>query len=368
MIKEIVSSLGDIIYLFIIAAAFIISCLLTPIMRRMAICIGAVDRPDGKRKLQSEPVPYFGGVAIVFGFIIASAAILFMPCGVPKTYPIILIGTVLITLLGVIDDIADMRSYVKFLGQIIIALFTVSCGGAVEYISLFGRYIDLGVLSFPITVIWIVLVINSVNMIDGLDGLACGISSFSLMALLVSALIMGDPISAVLAGAMCGAALGFLPYNITPATIFMGDAGAMALGYVMACISVFGLLKGQAFFSIIVPALILALPVTDAVELFFERISRGRNPFSADRAHIHHCLIDMGLSPRGAVHVLYALSSTFSISAIIYIKYKLFAIILAASTFLIMILIKLLPRSCDVSKIREFLTGLGKKKTHDKEN
>lgn len=367
MIKDMVLSLGDFIYLFIIAAAFVISCLLTPVMRRMALCIGAVDKPDGKRKLQSEPVPYFGGIAIVFGFIVSSAAILIMPCGVPKTYPIILIGTVLITVLGVIDDIADMRSYVKFFGQIAVASFTVLCGGAVEHISIFGKYIDLGVFSVPITVIWIVLVINSVNMIDGLDGLACGVSSFSLMALLVSALIMGDPISAVLAGAMCGAALGFLPYNIAPATIFMGDAGAMALGYVMACISVFGLLKGQTFFSIIVPSLILALPVTDAVELFFERISRGRNPFSADRAHIHHCLVDMGLSPRGAVHVLYALSSAFSISAILYIKYKLLAIILAVITFFIMLVIKLLPRSCDVSHIRERISRIWIKKTKNED-
>lgn len=336
--------IGDFIYVAIIVSAFAASCLLTPVMRRFAVSVGAVDRPDGKRKLQSAPVPYFGGAAIVLAFLLAASLGMAYFGMMPKNYLVIAVGTLLIAVLGLVDDLVDMKAYVKFSGQILIALGTALAGGAVEYITLFGKYISLGVFSVPVTVFWIVLVVNAVNMIDGLDGLACGISSFSLMALLVSALVNGDTLSAVVCAALCGASLGFLPYNLAPASIFMGDTGAMALGYVMASVSVFGFFKGQAFFSIIAPALILAVPVTDAMRLFFVRIFNGRNPFSSDRLHIHHKLIDMGFSPRGAVMVLYVMSALFSIAAIIYIRSRLAAAIIAGVTFLLMLLVRFVPK------------------------
>ena len=245
---------------------------------------------------------------------------------------------------GVIDDLFDMKSFVKFFIQVAVALATVLLGGAIEYVYIFGHYIRFGVFSVPLTVLWIVLVINSLNMMDGLDGLACGISSFALMALFISALVNGDVVSAVICSALCGAALGFLPYNLTPASIFMGDAGAMSLGYVMATVSVLGFFKGQAFLSVIIPAIVLALPVTDAVRLFFVRISKGRNPFSSDRLHIHHILVDMGFSPRTAVLILYLLSSLFSIAAIIYIKSHVIAIVIIAVALAALISIRFIPK------------------------
>ena len=335
--------MGNFVYLVIIVAAFSVSCVLTPLMRRYAIKLGIVDKPDGKRKLQKKPVAYLGGIAIAVSFLAVCLAVGFFTDFYDARYMVILAGSVLILALGFLDDLFDLNPFVKFFGQIAVATLTAVVGGAVEYITVFDIYIEFGALSVPITVLWIVLVTNAVNLIDGLDGLACGVSVFSLMALFLSALIIGDDMCAVLACALCGAALGFLPYNLYPASIFMGDAGALFLGYVMSCISVFGFFKGQAFFSIIVPALILALPVTDAVALFFTRLSKGRSPFSADRLHIHHKLLDMGLTQRQAVHVLYALSSLFSISAMVYIKYKLLAFGIAAVTFVIMALIKFLP-------------------------
>ena len=337
-------SVGDFIYAAFAAAAFAVSCLLTPLMRRLAIRVGAFDRPDGKRKLQKKPVPYFGGIAIVLAFLIVSVVGMAYFGVMPQNYLIIAVGTALIAILGLIDDIFNLKAYIKFMGQILIALGTTLAGGAVEYVTMFGKYIPLGDFSVLLTVLWIVLVVNAVNMIDGLDGLACGISAFSLMALFVSALVNGDTTSAVICAVLCGAALGFLPYNLTPASIFMGDTGAMALGYVMACVSVFGFFKGQAFLSVIAPALILAVPVTDAMSLFFYRIFKGRNPFSSDRMHIHHRLVDMGMSPRGAVMTLYIISAAFSISAIVYIRSHLAALIIAIAAFALMAAIRFFPR------------------------
>ena len=337
-------SVKDFIYIAIIFAAFALSCALTPLMRRFATRVGIVDRPDGKRKLQRDPVPYLGGVAIVVAFLVAATATLVALGEVTKLFAVTVIGTILMCALGLVDDIIDMKPYLKFGGQVLIATLTVVFGGAIEYITLFGKYIPLGVLSAPLTVLWIVLVVNAVNMIDGLDGLACGISAFSLMAMFVSSLVNGNIVSAVVCCALCGAALGFLPYNLTPASIFMGDSGAMSLGYVMATVSVFGLAKGPALISVVIPALVLAVPVTDAVRLFFERLFKRRNPFSSDRSHIHHKLIDMGMTPRGAVLTLYLISSAFAVSAVLYIKYRLAAFIIAGVAFSLMLCLRFMPK------------------------
>jgi len=336
--------LKDFMYVAVILIGAFLSYAIIPPLRRCAVKIGAVDKPDGKRKLQREPVPYFGGVAIVASFIVVATATLAILGEISDKYAIIAVGTVLMMITGVVDDVCDMKSYIKFFVQVAVALATVLLGGAIEYVYIFGVYVRFGVLSVPLTVLWIVLVVNSVNMMDGLDGLAGGISSFALMALFVTALVNGDVVSAVICSALCGATLGFLPHNITPASIFMGDAGSMSLGYVMAAVSVFGFFKGQAFLSIIIPAIILALPVTDAVRLFFVRISKGRNPFSSDRLHIHHILVDMGFSQRTAVLILYIISSMFSVAAIVCLKSNLAAAVIIAVALLILVFIRFLPK------------------------
>ncbi|MBR6050172.1 MAG: undecaprenyl/decaprenyl-phosphate alpha-N-acetylglucosaminyl 1-phosphate transferase [Clostridia bacterium] len=336
-------SYNDFIYIAILLASFLLSFGLTPTMRRFATRVGVVDKPDGKRKFQKAPVAYLGGVAIVLSFLVVSTCVLTFFGAVTKTFAVIVIGTIAMAALGLVDDVVDMKSYVKFGGQVLIATLTVVFGGSIEYVEFFGKYISFGVLSAPLTVIWIVLVVNAVNMIDGLDGLACGISAFSLMAMFVSSLAKGDITSAVVCCALCGASLGFLPYNITPASIFMGDSGAMALGYVMAAVSVFGFAKGPALISLVIPALVLAVPVSDAVRLFFERIFKGRSPFSSDRLHIHHKLVDMGMTPRQAVLTLYVVSSVFGISAVLYIRYKTAAVIIALLAFAALLVLRFAP-------------------------
>ncbi|MBQ0124771.1 MAG: undecaprenyl/decaprenyl-phosphate alpha-N-acetylglucosaminyl 1-phosphate transferase [Clostridiales bacterium] len=361
MFENISFTKSDFIYVAVIAASFLVACLLTPLMRKLATKYGIVDSPDGKRKFQKEPVPYMGGLAILAAFIAGSSVLWFASDGVSRTYIVIFVGVILTAALGLIDDIIDMKPPVKFAGQVLIALGTVIAGGAMEYIEIFGHYVKFGIFSYPISVLWIVLVVNAVNMLDGLDGLACGTCALSLMTLFVSALVMNDGVSALICAALCGAALGFLPYNLTPASIFMGDSGAMALGYVMASVSLFGFFKGPAFFSIIVPALALALPVADAVELFFARLLKGRNPFSSDRLHIHHKLVDMGLSPRAAVLVLYVITSAFSISAIVYIKYKLVAVIIAGAALAILIALRFIPIQADRKTVQAEAAGEDKK-------
>lgn len=359
-------SYNDLIYIAILLASFLLSLGLTPTMRRFATRVGIVDRPDGNRKLQKAPVAYLGGVAIILSFLVVSTGVLTFFGAVTKTFAVIVVGTILMTALGLVDDIVDMRSYVKFGGQIIIATLTVVFGGSIEYVELFGRYISFGVLSAPLTVFWIVLVVNAVNMIDGLDGLACGISAFSLMAMFVSSLAKGDITSAVVCCALCGASLGFLPYNITPASIFMGDSGAMALGYVMAAVSVFGFAKGPALISLVIPALVLAVPVSDAVRLFFERILKGRSPFSSDRLHIHHKLIDMGLTSRQAVLTLYIISSVFGVSAVLYIKYKIVAVVIALVAFAALLALRFAP---SLPKIKSRVRSIsGRAHDAEKEN
>lgn len=338
-----IPSARDFIYIAILASAFLVSFALTPTMRRFATRVGIVDKPDGRRKLQKAPVAYLGGVAIVLSFLVVSTAALTFFGAVTKTFAVIVIGTVAMLALGLVDDVFDMKSYVKFAFQVLIATLTVVFGGSIEYITVFGKVLNFGVLSAPLTVLWIVLVVNAVNMIDGLDGLACGISAFSLMAMFVSALVNGDVTSAVVCCALCGASLGFLPYNLTPASIFMGDSGAMSLGYVMAAVSVFGFAKGPALISVVIPALVLAVPVSDAVRLFFERIIKGKNPFSSDRLHIHHKLIDMGMTPRQAVLTLYLISSVFGVSAVLYIRYKIASAIVALLAFAVLLVLRFVP-------------------------
>ena len=202
------------------------------------------------------------------------------------------------------------------------AVIAVASGNLIEVISnpnIFSAdpYWELGWLAYPVTVIWIVAVTNAVNLIDGLDGLACGVSTISSMTMLVIALAMAEPQVAVLMAALAGACLGFLPYNMNPAKIFMGDTGSTFLGYVLGVVSIQGLFKYYMLISFVVPFLMLGLPIFDTCFAFVRRIAHGQSPMHADRSHIHHRLIDMGLSQKQAVAVLYVISAILGLSAVV---------------------------------------------------
>ena len=298
--------------------ALVVSFLLTPVVRALAYKVGAIDVPKDARRMHSVPIPRLGGLAIFFGFLLS--VLLFIP--LDRDMRSILLGTVLIVVLGVIDDIMDLPALLKFVVQIAAALIPALNGVTIRVFSnpnIFSShpYWRLGGLSIPLTVLWIVGVTNAVNLIDGLDGLAAGVSTISASTMLVIALLGDEADVALVLGALVGACLGFLPYNLHPASMFMGDTGATFLGYVLAVMSIQGLFKYYAVISFVVPFLILGLPIFDTAFAFFRRLSHGQSPMRADRGHIHHRLIDMGLDQKQAVATLYVIAGILGLSAVV---------------------------------------------------
>ncbi len=318
-----------------------VSFLLTPSARCLATRCGCLDYPDKKRKLHATPIPYFGGLSIFTGFAATCFLyVLLLTGAVPRELIVILIGAAAICLVGLWDDFRPIPPLVKLLCQILVSAWTAWFGFTIDHITLFGHEISFGILSEPITVLWLVAMSNAVNLIDGLDGLACGVTIMESFALFVTAVIMGEPVFAIVSAALCGACLGFLPFNFAKASIFMGDAGALMIGYVMGCISVAGLFKAQALFSIIVPAMIFALPVLETVTSFFRRIFRGKNPFSADHKHLHYVLIENGFTPTGSVIVLMSATALFCIASVLYIRFKPLSLILFLLTVLVLCVLR----------------------------
>jgi len=301
-----------------LGSALVISFIATPVARAFAQKVGAVDVPAEARRVHDHPIPRLGGLAIFFGFILG--VVLFAQLDTQTRG--ILLGAVVIVIIGAVDDVTPLPAVLKLVVQIAAALIAVAFGVRIQIFSnpfflSSSEYVDLGVFSIPITVLWIVGITNSVNLIDGLDGLAVGVSAIASMAMLVISLVLGQVNSAIILAALFGACVGFMPYNMNPARIFMGDTGALLLGYVLACVSITGLLKFYAIISFAVPLLALGLPIFDTLFAIVRRLLHGQNPMSPDRGHFHHRLIDMGLSQKQAVAVLYAISAVLGLAAVL---------------------------------------------------
>ena len=311
--KELLLSVGG-----ALLCAFAVSFLMCPLVKSFAYKIGAIDVPKDNRRMHKKPVPRLGGLAIFLGFIVSM--LLFVK--VDHQLQGILLGASIIVVLGVVDDMSPLRAYFKFCVQIFAALVAVFHGVVIQTLSnpnVFAEspYWDLGWLSIPITVLWIVGITNAVNLIDGLDGLACGVSTISAISMLVIALLVSESDVALVMAALVGACLGFMPYNKNPAKMFMGDTGSTFLGYILATISIQGLFKYYAIVSFAVPFLILGLPMFDTLFAIIRRLAHGQNPMAPDRGHIHHRLIDMGLNQKQAVAILYAISATLGLAAVV---------------------------------------------------
>ena len=311
-----VSVLGAVAAALLVAA--IVAFIATPVVRSLAYKIGAVDVPKDNRRMHNHPIPRMGGLAIFFGFILS--ALIFVPLSTPVRG--MLLGGVIIVILGIFDDIYALPALPKFFVQIAAALVAVLMGNQIDILSnpnIFSSepYWVLGIWSIPISVLWIVGITNAVNLIDGLDGLACGVSTISSMTMLVIALTVAEPDTALLMAALAGACIGFLPYNLNPAKIFMGDTGSTFLGFILATVSIDGLFKSYAIISFAVPFLMLGLPIFDTCFAIFRRVSHGQSPMAPDRGHIHHRLIDMGFSQKQAVAVLYIISAILGLSAVV---------------------------------------------------
>lgn len=300
------------------AAAVILSYVATPGVKYFAHKVGAIDVPKDERRVHKKPIPRLGGLAIFLGFIFS--VLIFVD--IDEQIQGILLGTIVIVIVGVIDDIVSLKAWQKFLAQIFAALIAVYYGVVVEIISnpnIFSDidFIDLGVFSIPITVLWIVAITNSVNLIDGLDGLAVGVSTIASFTMLIIAIMVAEWNVAVILAALAGACIGFMPYNMNPAKIFMGDTGALLLGYLLSTLSVVALFKVYAIISFVVPVLALAMPIFDTTFAFLRRISKGKNPMAPDRGHLHHRLLDMGLNQKQAVFIIYVISGLMGLLALV---------------------------------------------------
>ena len=298
--------------------AVTVSFMMTPVVRTFAYKVGAIDVPRDGRRMHKKPVPRLGGLAIFIGFMVST--LLFVP--ITPEMRSILLGAVVIVILGVIDDSLALPALFKFVVQIGAALIPALNGVSIYAFSnpnVFSEnlYWVLGRLSLPFTVLWIVAITNSVNLIDGLDGLANGVSTISATTMLVIALLLDETEVSIVLAALVGACVGFMPYNLNPAKMFMGDTGATFLGYILATMSIQGLFKYYAVISFVVPFLILGLPIFDTSFAFIRRLAHGQNPMQADRGHIHHRLIDMGLNQKQAVATLYVISAILGLSAVV---------------------------------------------------
>ncbi|PLX86896.1 MAG: hypothetical protein C0614_03420 [Desulfuromonas sp.] len=296
--------------------ALFAALIMVPFLRQWAIDQGTVDLPDA-RKVHSIPMPRLGGIAIFLAFLFS--CVIFLP--IDDRIRGMLAGTLVIFATGVVDDLHGLNSRGKFAGQIGACLITILVGKI--YLTELGDLFGFGPLHLPVwaavpfTVFAVVGVINAINLIDGLDGLAGGVSSIALVAFFLIAWLEGDPEAMVLSAAMAGAIFGFLKDNFYPARIFMGDTGAMVVGYVLAFLAVFMTQRPTAAISPMVPVVVLGLPLLDTVWVMMRRLLRGGSPFTADRTHVHHKFLDLGFDHRPTVIIIYGISLFWAVCALL---------------------------------------------------
>ena len=285
-----------------------------PDVKTFGLRFGIVDKPNA-RKIHKDPVVRVGGVSIFAGTIIA--LLMVWRLGGFAAIPIeqqgglwgLVLGSVLFFCIGFADDLLNLSPSSRLFMQIVVATISWSMGVKIDFLSVpFHSLIQIEWLSLPITVIWLVGMANAINWIDGVDGLAAGVSGIAAVVMLIVTLFMDQPAAAIVAAALAGSALGFLRYNFNPAQIFMGDGGAYFMGFTLAGVGVIGLVKTTAITAVLLPYLILAVPILDMSAVILSRISKGKSPFVADKSHLHHWLLNAGISQRLTVLFIYALT------------------------------------------------------------
>ncbi len=344
---------------FAFLISFVLSLATTPLAKRVAYLIGAVDIPRDNRRMHTRPIPRCGGLAIIFGFMVA------VLCFGPPTRGLsaTMIGAGIIAVMGIVDDCKTLDAKLKFAIQIIAALILVYGGDfKIDAMTNPNVFSNNPYIVFPwwlsgiITVVWVVFITNADNFIDGLDGLAAGVSAIMSVSLVFIAIRTGEYSVAVLGTALLGSCLGFLPFNFNPARIFMGDTGSTFLGFILASLSIQGVFKSYAVISFAVPLLILGLPLFDAMFAMLRRILKGQNPMTADRGHLHHRLIDIGFSTKRSVFILYAISGVLGLTAVMLAEWGAFV----ALGILLVVLIAILMQTT--------LFARHKKKQNDTDN
>lgn len=294
------------------AVSLIVAILITPLVIKLAIKIGATDQPSN-RKVHVRIMPRLGGLAIFIGVIAG-----YFTAGLYEAKITgIIVGSLIIIILGILDDAFELTAKVKIVGQSLAATAVIGSGLSIEVLNIpFIGIFDLGIFSYPITLFWILAITNAINLIDGLDGLSAGISSIVFASIFFLAFTGDKFLIMALSLILLGSTLGFLFHNFYPAKIFMGDTGSMFLGYSIAILSLLGLFKSVTLFSFVVPIMILGVPIFDTSFAIIRRLI-NRKPISApDKSHLHHRLLALGFSHRNTVLVIYGFGLIFSIAAI----------------------------------------------------
>lgn len=297
--------------------AFVVAAAVTPAAIKIAPKIGAMDIPKDERRMHKKPMPRFGGIAIYLGIMVALAVFALKDKGITS----VMTGCTLIYMLGLIDDLKDLKPLVKLCGQIVCATVVYIMGVRIEFITNYfgpGNMAFGDVACFIITVLWLIAITNAVNLIDGLDGLAAGIAAISALCIGYVAYIHGQYVPTLAMMAIAGAALGFLPYNFNPAKIFMGDSGSELLGFSIAAVSILGTVKSATIVVVIIPALVLGLPIFDTVMAILRRLAKHQSIGTADKDHLHHRIMKAGFGQKRAVMILYCISGIMGIVAVLY--------------------------------------------------
>ena len=304
---------AKIILMVVIPFTFV--ALVIPFIKKIAVQIGAVDMPGG-RHIHKKPTPKLGGLGIFLGYLLG-----YMIFGEPSAQMnSILIGSFIILITGIIDDIVELKPSIKFAGQLMAALVIAIYGGILlKDVSAFGIYLDFGIMSYPLTIFFILGCVNCINLIDGLDGLSGGISSIYYLTIGIIATMQGKHgLDFVLAFVMLGSTLGFLVHNFNPAKIFAGDSGSNFMGFIIAVIALLGF-KNVTMASLIVPLLLIAIPILDTLFAIIRRFLKGESISKGDSYHIHHQLLRRNLSVKQTVLIIYLVDILFASASIIYI-------------------------------------------------
>ncbi len=297
--------------------AFAIAFASTPLVIKIAHHVGAIDVPKDDRRVHSTPIPRLGGLAIFLA--VALCFLFFIDYPLTKVLGI-LVGSFIIIFIGFIDDIAPISAKAKFIGEIAAACILIFSGiriyGVTNVFNIGEMIIVDDFISVLISIIWVVGITNTLNLIDGLDGLSGGLGTISAFTLAYVAFINGRLEVAVIALIIAGACLGFLPYNFNPARIFMGDTGALFLGFILSAVSMEGTLKITTALTFFVPVLALGIPIFDTFFSIVRRTAQGKSPFEADRGHLHHRILDLGFSHKRTVLFLYFINSLFGLAVV----------------------------------------------------
>ena len=324
-------------FYLLLLVCFICSILFTPVIKKLAFKIGATDKPN-ERKVHQKIMPRLGGLAIYISFVIG-VFIAQPDSPYPNTLSAIMLGSFIIIVTGVLDDLYELSAKVKLLGQLLATVIVVFWGGVqVEFINLpfSNGVLEFGFLSIPITILWIVGITNAINLIDGLDGLAAGVSSIALITISIMAILIPNPFVVIMGSILLASTLGFLIFNFNPAKIFMGDTGALFLGFMIAVLSLLGF-KNVTMISLVIPIIILGVPISDTIYAILRRIV-NKKPISApDKSHLHHCLLGLGFSHRQTVLIIYAMAAFFGLVAIIVSQAKLIGSFILIAILLIVI-------------------------------